>query len=49
MLNIESFLIEKQNNNFTNVIFDNNFASHYEIENFLNKRIFRDQSQYLIK
>ena len=39
MLNIESFSIKKQNNDFTNVIFDNNFASHYEIEIFLNKRI----------
>ena len=40
----ESFSIEKQR--FT---INNDSAFHYEIENFLNKRISREQSQYLIK
>ena len=49
IFNIESFSIEEQSNDFTNVIFDNDFVFHYEIERLLNKRIFRKQFQYLIK
>ena len=40
----ESFSIKKQR--FT---ISNDFAFYYEIEKLLNKRISREQSQYLIK
>ena len=52
ILNIELFSIEKQSNEFAidnEFTASNDFASHYEIEKLLNKRISCEQSQYLVK
>ena len=40
---------DDKNSSFITTKNDDDFASHYEIENLLNKRMSRDKIQYLVK